>query len=95
MLLVPRQLQRSGMTGSVPYYGGRLTPAQAWGASHPSAPLPSAVEAPPVAPVSGPAAGQPTPASDGPSTRAALGHLRDSGVLTPDEYAELLRRVGG
>ena len=29
MLLVPRQLQRSGMTGQVPYYGGRLTPAQA------------------------------------------------------------------
>jgi hypothetical protein len=26
MLLVPRQLERSGMTGAVPYYGGRLTP---------------------------------------------------------------------
>ncbi len=35
MLLVPRQLQRSGMTGAVPYYGGRLTPAQAYAASHP------------------------------------------------------------
>ena len=27
MLLVPRQLRRAGMTGNVPYYGGRLTPA--------------------------------------------------------------------
>jgi hypothetical protein len=41
MLLVPRQLQRVGMTGNVPYYGGRFTPAQAYGASHPSAPPPS------------------------------------------------------
>ena len=38
MLLVPRQLLRSGMTGSVPYYGGRFTPAQAWAAAHPTAP---------------------------------------------------------
>jgi hypothetical protein len=38
MLLVPRQLQRAGMTGSVPYYGGRLTPAQAYAASHPQRP---------------------------------------------------------
>ena len=30
MLLVPRQLKRSGMTGAVPYYGGRFTPAQLW-----------------------------------------------------------------
>jgi hypothetical protein len=41
MLLVPRQLRRVGMTGNVPYYGGRFTPAQAYGASHPSAPPPS------------------------------------------------------
>ncbi len=53
MLLVPRQLLRSGMTGSVPYYGGRFTPGQAYAASHPSArpadrPVPSRspVEAP-------------------------------------------------
>ena len=38
MLLVPKQLQRVGMTGMVPYYGGRLSPAQAYGASHPTAP---------------------------------------------------------
>lgn len=34
MRLVPRQLRRSGMTGNVPYYGGRLSPAQAYAASH-------------------------------------------------------------
>lgn len=34
MLLVPRQLRRSGMTGNVPYYGGRFTPAQAYAVSH-------------------------------------------------------------
>ena len=37
MLLVPRQLQRAGMTGDVPYYGGRFSPAQAYAASHPHA----------------------------------------------------------
>ena len=37
MLLVPRQLRRVGMTGNVPYYGGRFTPAQAYAASHPQA----------------------------------------------------------
>ena len=34
MLLVPRQLQRARMTGEVPYYGGRMSPAQAYAASH-------------------------------------------------------------
>ena len=37
MLLVPKQLRRTGMTGDVPYYGGRFTPAQAYAASHPHA----------------------------------------------------------
>jgi hypothetical protein len=37
MLLVPRQLRRVGMTGDVPYYGGRFTPAQAQAAAHPRA----------------------------------------------------------
>jgi hypothetical protein len=40
MLLVPRQLRRAGMTGDVPYYGGRLSPAQAYAASHPARPQP-------------------------------------------------------
>ena len=38
MILAPRQLRRSGMTGNVPYYGGRFTPAQAYAASHPAPP---------------------------------------------------------
>jgi len=41
MLLVPRQLRRVGMTGAVPYYGGRFSPAQAYAASHPTAPPPA------------------------------------------------------
>jgi hypothetical protein len=42
MLLVPRQLRRVGMTGNVPYYGGRLTPAHAYAISHPAHPAPQA-----------------------------------------------------
>jgi hypothetical protein len=38
VLLVPRQLRRAGITGDVPYYGGRFTPAQAYAASHPPPP---------------------------------------------------------
>ena len=59
MLLVPRQLRRSGMTGSVPYYGGRFTPAQAYAASHPSAPAPDRP-----APSRSPAAAPPAPARE-------------------------------
>ena len=46
MLLVPKQLRRSGMTGNVPYYGGRFSPAQAYAASHPSRPRPRPAAAP-------------------------------------------------
>ena len=93
MLLVPRQLLRSGMTGSVPYYGGRFTPAQAHAAAHPAAQRPappptSRVSAPPVPPP--PAE---TPATREPDPQAALRHLRDSGVLTAEEYDELLTRT--
>jgi hypothetical protein len=81
MLLVPRQLQRVGMTGDVPYYGGRFTPAQAYAASHPKhrqAPAPSAA---------GPPAASPSATVD------ALMHLRDTGVITQEEYAKLLTRT--
>ena len=74
MLLVPRQLRRSGMTGNVPYYGGRFTPAQAWAASHPAGP-------------------PPPPRPERRDTEAALRHLRESGVLTAEEYDELLARA--
>ena len=83
MLLVPRQLRRAGLTGDVPYYGGRFTPAQAYAASHPR---PAA--APPAAP---------PPPPPAPSSRseqlAALAHLLETGVITREEYEELRARV--
>jgi hypothetical protein len=70
------------MTGDVPYYGGRFTPAQAYAASHPKrrrpAPAPSAAS---------PSATSPS------STVDALTHLRDTGVITQEEYATLLTRT--
>ena len=80
MLLVPRQLQRVGMTGDVPYYGGRFTPAQAYAASHPRA---RPVAPRPVAPRPGARADQ----------VAALQHLLDTGVITAEEHRALLDRV--
>ena len=85
MVLVPRQLMRSGMTGNVPYYGGRFTPAQAYAASHPSA-------RPPAQPATGRVAPEAL-ATRNPDPEAALRYLRDSGVLTAAEYDELLTRV--
>ena len=68
------------MTGSVPYYGGRFTPAQAYAASHPSpAPVPPAAERPPARPA--------------PDPMQALRHLLDTGVLTQQEFDELRGRV--
>ena len=75
MLLVPRQLRRAGMTGDVPYYGGRFTPAQAYAAAHPRA---RPVEVPP------------PPRAD---QLAALQHLLDTGVITPEEHRRLRGRV--
>src|SRR4249919_605561 len=47
VVLVPRQLRMTGMTGNVPYYGGRLSPAQAFAASHPAPPPGQPLSAPP------------------------------------------------
>jgi len=89
MLLVPRQLQRTGMTGNVPYYGGRFTPAQAYAAAHPSAGRPpqATPSGPAAMPVRGAAATSQNEKHD------ALRKLLDSGVLTPGEYDELVTRV--
>ena len=88
MLLVPRQLMRVGMTGDVPYYGGRLTPAQAYAASHPRpqpvAPAPNTLAPQPVAPAPNTLAQQ---------QLAALQHLLDSGVITPEEHRAFAARV--
>jgi hypothetical protein len=88
MVLVPRQLLRSGMTGNVPYYGGRFTPAQAYAASHPTARPPTQ---PPTGRVAASQAAAPAAHSSDPG--AALSQLHDSGVLTAEEYADLLARI--
>ena len=72
----------TGMTGGVPYYGGRFTPAQAYAAAHPSPPVPPLPVPPP-----------PVPPPPRPDPLEALQHLLDSGVLTQDEFDELRQRV--
>ena len=79
VVLVPRQIRMAGMTGGVPYYGGRFTPAQAYAAAHPPHP-----PAPPPAAAPVPSQGDPL---------EALQHLLEAGVLTPEEYDELRARV--
>ena len=97
MLLVPKQLQRVGMTGSVSYYGGRLTPAQAYAASHPSAPPPTFADPMTTggafvrAPV--PAQGTDSPAPPKPDAQLALQQLLDAGVITQAEFQQLRARV--
>jgi hypothetical protein len=98
MRLVPKQLQRVGMTGHVPYYGGRLSPAQAYAASHPSGPSPGA--GPPGSNqaawgVPGPVSPRRLPPESRPSTDtlAALQHLLDTGVITGEEYEQIRARV--
>ena len=86
MLLVPRQLQRAGMTGDVPYYGGRFSPAQAYAASHPRARPAAPPPSPPARPVGAPA---PSRADQ----LAALQHLLDTGVISPEEHQQLRNRV--
>lgn len=82
VVLVPRQIRMAGMTGGVAYYGGRLSPAQAYAASHPTHPTPPArVPAPSPAPVSRQ------------DQAEALQRLLDTGVLTQEEYDELRARV--
>ena len=90
MLLVPRQLRRARMTGDVPYYGGRLSPAQAYAVSHPG-PAPRAVTT--AVDVVGRAASSPAPASGHSDMLASLRHLLDSGVLSAEEYEQLRARV--
>ena len=98
MLLVPKQLQRVGMTGNVPYYGGRFSPAQAYGASHPTAPPPSFAD--PMtggafvrAPVPSRSAGSDAPAPSQADTEAALQQLLNTGVISQVEFQELRARV--
>jgi hypothetical protein len=87
VLLVPRQLARAGMTGDVPYYGGRMSPAQAYAASHPqrrsgSPPVPAPLPAPP------------SPGQQA-AQLEALQRLREDGVIDAAEHARLASRVSG
>jgi hypothetical protein len=100
MLLVPRQLRRAGMTGNVPYYGGRFSPAQAYAASHPTAPPPGFAD--PMraggafvrAPVqSTQSVGPSSPARTQQDTQMALQHLLNTGVISQAEFQELRARV--
>lgn len=96
MLLAPRQVQRHGMTGAVPYYGGRLTPAHIYGiqqqarqGSPPVAPPPPLPTPPPPPP--------PPPLRDQRTPNAVLDsltYLRDTGVITPSEFDDLRARAG-
>jgi hypothetical protein len=97
MLLVPRQLVRAGMTGDVPFYGGRFSPAQAYAASHPARRPPPSPPAPPPpsAPSPSRSSRQPLPAGSASDALAALQHLLDTGVLRTDEYRRLRARVTG
>jgi len=96
MILVPRQLRRSGLTGNVPYYGGRFTPAQAYAAAHPEES--AAGHGPPdyaaaLVRVPEPAAAAAPAASETADDRDALERLRLSGVVTQAEYDQLLARL--
>ena len=101
MLLVPKQLQRVGMTGTVPYYGGRFSPAQAYGASHPTAPPPSFADPMTVGgafvrapvPTAGQSAAPASAARNQPDAESALQYLLDSGVISQAEFQQLRARV--
>lgn len=91
MRLVPRQLQRVGMTGTVPYYGGRLSPAQAYAVSHSASQRASE-------PAAAAGEGAETASAElapGELTDklVALQQLLDSGVLTQEEYELFRQRV--
>ncbi|HEX6887445.1 MAG TPA: hypothetical protein VF143_04995 [Candidatus Nanopelagicales bacterium] len=96
---MPRQLKRSGMTANVPYYGGRLGPAQAYAASHAAqrVPPPPAAPATPMAgpapaPGTSPLAAVPDPLAA--QHAAAVQQLAAAGLLTPQEAATVRARLG-
>ena len=85
MILAPRQLQRSGMTGQVPYYGGRLTPAHIYSLEHPGEQVPPSLGHPSM---TRSASGQKEP-----KIVRQLRKMRDKGVLTEEEFATIAARV--
>ena len=91
MLLVPRQLRRAGLTGDAPYYGGRLSPAQAYAASHRASPSPTG--APPGSLGRSPVPEKARPTMTTEETLRALEQLRDDEVITSEEYDDLRSRM--
>lgn len=85
MILVPRQLQRAGMTGRVPYYGGRLTPSHIYSLQHPGEPVPPSVGMPLTT--------RSTASPKDPKALRRLRKLHDDGVITDEELATLSARV--
>ena len=80
VVLVPRQIRMAGMTGHVPYYGGRFTPAQACAAAHPPPPAPPPRSASRTARAPRPPRPPRTGSPGDPA--AALQELLDAGVIT-------------
>ena len=96
MLLVPRQLRRAGMTGDVPYYGGRMSPSQAYAVTHPGPPPKSVLTAVDVVGRTVPTPRPPGPRPAAPAhgdTLTSLRQLLDSGVISAEEYQQLRARV--
>ena len=87
VVLVPRQLQMSGMTGNAPYYGGRFSPAQAYAASHP----PPRAAPPTTRPL--PVPPPPAPPADPAATLASLDQLLEAGLVNREEYDDLRSRI--
>ena len=81
----------AGMTGDVPYYGGRFTPAQAYAASHPRQ---QSSGPPPTAPPPAPPPAPPSPEQQA-AQLAALQRLHDDGVISAAEHVRLASRVTG
>jgi hypothetical protein len=75
------------MTGNVPYYGGRLGPAQAYAASHSAQVATEAQPQAPQAAPSGPKAGDLT------EKLTTLQQLLDDGLLTQEEFDTLRQRA--
>ena len=81
----------TGMTGNVPFYGGRMSPAQAYAASHTRPPQPPPPQPPPPQQAPAPAPRRRVvPLSD---TMDALDRLLETGVIDQAEYDQLRARV--
>ena len=85
VVLVPRQLRMSGMTGNVPYYGGRFSPAQAYAASHPPPPRDLRRRRR--------LRRRRAPSADPVATLASLDQLLESGLVSREEYDDLRSRI--